>query len=291
MYQGLYGCEQIHRVCVNIVAMPELPEVETTRRGIAPHLEGETIKQLIVRQPQLRWPVPQELPRKLKRQVIERVERRGKYLLFRTGKGTAIGHLGMSGSMRVLLAPEPPLFHDHVDWELSNGKVLRYTDPRRFGALLWTEDDPQAHPLIASLGPEPLSESFDADYLYHLSRGRKASVKQFLMDAHVVVGVGNIYANESLFRAGIHPKRAAGRVGRDRYERLVSEVKQVLGDAIEVGGTTLRDFTGGDGKPGYFVQSLNVYGRGGQPCRQCTTPLLESRLGQRQTVYCKICQR
>ena len=270
--------------------MPELPEVETTRRGVLPHARGETIAGVVVRERRLRWPVPLELERLLPGAVIDDVERRGKYLLFRTGAGTLIGHLGMSGSLRVVSAPEKPGRHDHVDIALGNGKILRYNDPRRFGCLLWTPGDPREHELLCQLGPEPLRKGFNAAHLHQLSRGRKAAVKTFIMDSRVVVGVGNIYANEALFLAGIRPGRAAGRVTAPRYEKLVRAIKSVLGAAVEQGGTTLRDFVGGDGKPGYFQQQLNAYSRGGEPCRNCGELLTETRLGQRSTVYCRRCQ-
>ncbi|RLP53179.1 MAG: bifunctional DNA-formamidopyrimidine glycosylase/DNA-(apurinic or apyrimidinic site) lyase [Ketobacter sp.] len=269
--------------------MPELPEVETTRRGILPHIVGQRVKTLEVRQAKLRWPVPDSIHQVAGKKLLD-VERRGKYLLFRFRNGTVIAHLGMSGSMRITAPDEPPGFHDHVDMVFSDGRRLRYCDPRRFGAWLWTEEEPTDHPLIASLGPEPLTEAFHATYLHGKSRGRKSSIKAFIMDSHIVVGVGNIYANEALFMAGIHPKRAAGKVSAARYEKLVQAIKQVLADAINMGGTTLRDFVGGDGKPGYFQQTLRVYGRANRPCRNCQTPLKEIRLGQRSTVFCKLCQ-
>ena len=269
--------------------MPELPEVETTRRGIEPHIVGKRVKALHVRQPKLRWPIPDAI-HAAEGKKLKSVERRGKYLLFRFSNGTIIAHLGMSGSMRITAPGEPPMFHDHVDLECSDGTTLRYCDPRRFGAWLWTEEDPLQHDLIAKLGPEPLTDAFNVEYLVAKAKGRKSSVKAFIMDSHVVVGVGNIYANEALFMAGIHPKRAAGRVSKARYEKLVEAIKAVLAASIEMGGTTLRDFVGGDGKPGYFKQTLRVYGRAGQPCLTCKTPLTEIRLGQRSTVFCKLCQ-
>jgi formamidopyrimidine-DNA glycosylase len=269
--------------------MPELPEVETTRRGIAPHISGKRVKALYVRQPKLRWPVPDTI-HQAEGKKLQAVERRGKYLLFRFNNGTIIAHLGMSGSMRITQKDEPPLFHDHVDMVCGDGTTLRYCDPRRFGAWLWTEDDPLHHPLIEKLGPEPLTDEFNVDYLLAKAKGRKSSIKTFIMDSHMVVGVGNIYANEALFMAGVHPKRAAGRVSRARYEKLVQAIKTVLTDAIDMGGTTLRDFVGGDGKPGYFQQTLRVYGRAGELCRSCNTALTEVRIGQRSTVYCKLCQ-
>ncbi len=271
--------------------MPELPEVETTRRGIRPHALGEKVLAVEVRDRRLRWPVPEELSRLLPGATIAEIERRGKYLLFRTDAGTLICHLGMSGSLRVLPAPEPAQKHDHVDICLASGKILRYNDPRRFGCMLWTLADPYQHELLSHLGPEPLEEEFDADYLYRRSRGRKVPLKSFIMDSRVVVGVGNIYANEALFMAGLRPGRAAGRVSRPAYQRLVEAIREVLAAAVTQGGTTLRDFVGGDGKPGYFRQQLNVYERGGEPCRSCGMELRETRLGQRSTVYCSNCQQ
>jgi formamidopyrimidine-DNA glycosylase len=271
--------------------MPELPEIETTRRGIAPYVEGRRVERVVVREPRLRWPVPPQLAQELAGQTVRCIQRRSKYLLFRTGAGSMILHLGMSGSVRVLLQPRPPERHEHVDIAIEGGILLRYKDPRRFGSMHWTDDDPLQHPLLASLGPEPLAAEFDGDYLYRRSRGRTAAVKTFIMNAQVVVGVGNIYANEALFHAGIAPNRAAGNIGRARYDRLAAAIKKVLESAIAAGGTTLRDFTSGDGKPGYFSQQLYVYGRGGEPCLQCEAPLQVSRLGQRATYYCAQCQR
>lgn len=271
--------------------MPELPEVETTRRGIEPHVAGRRIVRVVVRQPRLRWPIPSELGELLVGQTIERVERRGKYLLVPFAHGTLIMHLGMSGSFRILAQGTAVAAHDHVDIELDSGQLLRYTDPRRFGAILWHEGDVSAHPLLASLGPEPLTDAFNSDYLFERARGRSAAVKVFLMDSHIVVGVGNIYANEALFSARIRPDRAAGKISRPRYNLLVDEVKRVLARSITQGGTTLRDFVGGDGNPGYFRQQLNVYGRGGENCVVCGSVLKEIRLGQRSTVYCPRCQK
>ncbi len=226
----------------------------------------------------------------LEGEKIISLNRRAKYILVETPKGTAIWHLGMSGSLRLVETGEDPGGHDHVDWQLSNGKVLRYHDPRRFGALLWVAPGADSEHLT-HLGPEPLSDNFGADYLFQRSRGKSQAIKTFIMDGKVVVGVGNIYANESLFKAGIRPQTAAGKISKQRYERLVAEIKTVLAAAIEQGGTTLRDFVGGDGKPGYFAQQLFVYGRGGQPCKFCNTTLKEIRQGQRATVYCPSCQR
>lgn len=272
--------------------MPELPEVETTRRGVAPHVEGRRVTEVAVREPRLRWPVPAQLPGLLTGQRIERVRRRAKYLLFETGAGTLIVHLGMSGSLRVVAAGEPPGRHAHIDLCVDGGRCLRYTDPRRFGSFHWTEGDPLRHPLLASLGPEPLdAERFTGEYLYRLSRRRRAPVKTFLMDSHVVVGVGNIYANEALFMAGIRPARAAGQVSLMRYRRLVEAVRVVLSAAIDAGGTTLRDFTSSEGKPGYFRMQLQAYGRAGEACPQCGTPIEVERLGQRATYSCPRCQR
>jgi formamidopyrimidine-DNA glycosylase len=273
------------------MCVPELPEVETTRRGVAPYAEGHRVESLLVREPRLRWPVPADLPEILQGQRIERIERRGKYLLFHTAAGALLLHLGMSGSLRVLRgAPPAPLRHDHVDLQLSGGSILRFNDPRRFGCLLWLPAG-ESHPLLAHLGPEPLSDDFDGERLYRSSRGRRGPVKAFIMDGRVVVGVGNIYANEALFLAGIRPDRSAGRIGLARYQALAERIKQVLTSAIEQGGTTLRDFVGGDGKPGYFAQQLYVYGRAGLPCKRCGALLRERRLGQRSTVYCVTCQR
>ncbi|MDB6060025.1 MAG: formamidopyrimidine-DNA glycosylase Fpg [Verrucomicrobiaceae bacterium] len=271
--------------------MPELPEVETTRRGIEPHLRGQRVARVIVRHPQLRWPIPTDLAAQLTGHVISEVQRRAKYLLLPFAHGQLIMHLGMSGSLRIVPAAQPVKKHDHVDIELSSGQALRFTDPRRFGAVLWQPTDTELHPLLADLGPEPLTDEFNGAYLFERSRGRSAAVKTFLMDGHIVVGVGNIYANEALFSAGIRPDRAAGKISLARYEALAQEVKVVLARSIKQGGTTLRDFVGGDGNPGYFRQQLQVYGRGGEACVICATVLDEVRLGQRSTVYCRRCQR
>jgi formamidopyrimidine-DNA glycosylase len=271
--------------------MPELPEVETTCRGIAPHLTDRVVADVIVRHPQLRWPVPRALAGKLRGCVIQSVERRAKYLLLRFVHGTLILHLGMSGSLRLVDAATPVGKHEHFDLVLDSGRALRLTDPRRFGAVLWTRDDPARHELLRNLGPEPLGEGFDAMYLYLASRRRKTAIKLFIMDSKVVVGVGNIYASEALFRAGIHPARAAGSLSRERCARLAEAIREVLLEAIKQGGTTLRDFTGGDGKPGYFAQALRVYGRAGEPCTACGATIKQTRQGQRSTYYCPRCQR
>lgn len=269
--------------------MPELPEVETTRRGIEPHLLNQQVERVVVRNGRLRWPVPEDLDVRLSGQHIRKVERRAKYLLIQADAGTLICHLGMSGSLRLVLQGTPAEKHDHVDIELASGQALRYTDPRRFGAMLWSHE-PLSHKLLASLGPEPLGEDFNVDDLFAKSRGRKTAVKPFIMDNAVVVGVGNIYASEALFAAGIDPRREAGGISKKRYALLVEEIKKVLARAIEQGGTTLKDFVGGDGKPGYFQQQLFVYGRGGKPCLKCGRELREVRLGQRSSVFCGNCQ-
>jgi formamidopyrimidine-DNA glycosylase len=270
--------------------LPELPEVETSCRGIRPHVVGQQILDVIVRQPTLRYPIP-PLLEPLVGQRIDAVTRRGKYLLLAVGDGHLLIHLGMSGSLRLVPAAELPGKHDHVDWVLASGVALRFTDPRRFGVVDWLAGDPFAHKLLSTLGPEPLESDFDTGYLYRQSRGRRVPIKSFIMDSHVVVGVGNIYANEALFMAGIHPLRGASRISLERYQRLTAAIKTVLSSAIAQGGTTLRDFVGGDGKPGYFKQSLHVYGRGGLPCGQCGMALKEVRLAQRATVFCPHCQR
>lgn len=273
--------------------MPELPEVETTRRGIAPLLEGKRIEHVVVRQPQLRWPVPRNLKQRLHDQQIEGVSRRGKYLLIKVGTGWLILHLGMSGSLRVVPADEPAGPHDHVDIVLDNGQCLRLRDPRRFGAVLWTDRDPAQHKLLAALGPEPLAAdgSFSGEYLYRKSRGRIRQVRDFIMDSHVVVGVGNIYANEALFRAGIDPRRAAGRISRARYDRLAAAIRDTLAEAIRAGGTTLRDFADANGAPGYFQQTLYVYGRAGEPCKRCGATVRRVVSGNRSIFFCGRCQR
>ncbi len=271
--------------------MPELPEVETSRRGIAPHITGHSVRRVIIRQPRLRWPVPDTLPQLLQGKKLLAVERRGKYLLLRFHHGTAILHLGMSGSLRIATASTALRDHDHVDFEFNHRKILRLHDPRRFGCVLWTDAPITQHPLLAKLGPEPLSDDFDGELLYRLSRKRQCSIKAFIMNSHIVVGVGNIYACESLFLAGIHPKRKAGAVSRQRYQLLASAIKQILSAAIEQGGTTLRDFTREDGQPGYFAQQLFVYGKAGAPCAHCGKALRQINQQQRSTFYCAHCQR
>lgn len=270
--------------------MPELPEVETTRRGVEPHVVGCEVTAVRVREPRLRWPVSEELGQALTGRRIEAVDRRAKYLLFVTGAGRMMVHLGMSGSLRVLPLSTPHETHDHVDIELDGGRVLRYRDPRRFGSIFWLPEA-ASHPLLEGLGPEPFDETLTGAFLHAKARGRKAAVKTFIMDSHIVVGVGNIYANEALFDAGIAPGRPAGRISLPRYERLAFAIRGVLARAIDAGGTTLRDFVHEDGSPGYFRADLKVYGRGGEPCRRCGRPLRETRLGQRTTVHCGACQR
>ena len=275
--------------------MPELPEVETTRRGLAPHLEGRRIASVTLRRPDLRWPIPREISDLLPTSTITAVRRRAKYLLMDTQIGTAIWHLGMSGSMRVLPVDTPVRAHDHVDLTIEGKgraapRVLRFNDPRRFGCLLW-QPPGETHELLRDLGPEPLSENFDGDYLFERSRGRNVAVKAFLMDQKVVVGVGNIYVAEALFAAGVSPTRAAGKVSRERYADIAREVRTILDYAIRRGGTTLRDFISPDGAPGYFEQELSVYGRGGAPCPRCGRALKQSMLAQRATTWCGHCQK
>ena len=269
--------------------MPELPEVEVSRMGISPHMIGQTIKAFVFRTPKLRWDIPQEL-KKLEGQVIRNISRRAKYLLIETDEGTAIVHLGMSGSLRVLDADFPPAKHDHVDLKLSNGKVLRYNDPRRFGAWLWSAPN-EPHAVLGHMGPEPLTEEFNADYVAEKAKGKRVAVKQFIMDNKIVVGVGNIYANESLFKTRIHPTRPAGKLTKKEWQLLVENIKATLEIAIQQGGTTLKDFAQADGKPGYFAQELLVYGKGGEPCPECGEALQEQKIGQRNTFFCGECQR
>ncbi|REJ65442.1 MAG: bifunctional DNA-formamidopyrimidine glycosylase/DNA-(apurinic or apyrimidinic site) lyase [Proteobacteria bacterium] len=270
--------------------MPELPEVETTRRGIEPHVVGRKVTAVTVRDRRLRWPISDDLEERLQGARVLATRRRAKYLLIDFQGGSLLVHLGMSGSLRLVMETEEPRKHDHVDIGLDSGFLLRYHDPRRFGSMHWLDD--ASHMLLDHLGPEPLATDFSADYLYRISRKRSAPVKHFIMDAKVVVGVGNIYANEALFMAGIRPDRAANKISQARYELLVDAIKQVLATAIEVGGTTLRDFVGGDGKAGYFAQSLQVYGRAGEPCKRCKDQTLrEIRQSNRSTVFCSSCQR
>ncbi len=279
--------------------MPELPEVETTLRGIEPALTGRTIDKVVVRNASLRWPVPDQVGLARGRRVI-RCWRRAKYLLveFDSGEsavasaqGGLLIHLGMSGSLRICATGDAPRKHDHVDIVLDNGKCIRFNDPRRFGVFTWWEPPAQDHKLLRDLGPEPLSGAFSGNHLWQRSRGRKGAVKNFIMDGKIVVGVGNIYASEALFMAGIHPMRAAGRVSAVRYEALAAAIRDVLSRAIAHGGTTLRDFSNSDGNPGYFAQELLVYEREGLPCFQCQAPIRRKVIGQRSSYYCPRCQR
>ncbi len=269
--------------------MPELPEVETTLRGIEPHVTQQVIKQIIVRQAQLRWLIDPAI-QTLVNSTILHCKRRAKYIIMQTDNGAIIWHLGMSGSMRILPHDSPAEKHDHVDIIYKNNMLLRYTDPRRFGACLFVKSNPLEHKLLANLGPEPLSDAFNIDYFYQLSRDKNTSIKQFIMDGHVVCGVGNIYACEALFKSGIHPTRKAGNISKKRMTILISSIKTILQLAIQQGGTTLKDFIQSDGKPGYFKQHLNVYGRNAETCFQCSKPIKTIKQAQRTTFYCGYCQ-
>lgn len=270
--------------------MPELPEVETTRRGIEPYVVGRTVTELVVRNPRLRWRVPQKILRELPGHKILSIVRRGKYLLLKSAAGTAILHLGMSGSLRVTACANPAQAYDHVDIVLDSGDCLRLRDPRRFGALLWTRDDPYQHALLRHLGPEPLSADFSGDYLFEKSRGRKRAIRDFLLDGRVVAGIGNIYANEALFAAGLRPARAAGRISQAQYARLAEAIHVTLNRALKAGGTTLRDFRNGQDEPGYFQLSLSVYGREGEACGACGNAIKARSQGQRTAFFCPKCQ-
>lgn len=271
--------------------MPELPEVETTLRGIAPLVVGRSVAVMHVYDRRLRWSVPRWLPARIAGRTIDAIDRRSKYLLFRCSDDTLLVHFGMTGSLRAFLNPPPRRPHDHVDIVLDSGLTLRYHDPRRFGAMLWLPPPAETHPLLSGLGPEPFDPACDADYLWRATRRRAAAIKLVLMDNHLVVGIGNIYANESLFRAGIRPTIGAHRVARHRLARLVDEVRSTLSDAIAKGGSTLRDYVDSDGAPGYFQLDCFVYGRGGLPCRVCGTPIRALRQGGRASFYCPTCQR
>jgi len=270
--------------------LPELPEVETSCRGIEPFCAGVEIAQIVVRQPKLRWPVAPNLPAQLAGQVVQSVGRRGKYLLLQVESGALMIHLGMSGSLRVVDDTVLVGKHDHVDIILRNGKIIRYNDPRRFGSVTFNQQGAN-HPLLKKLGVEPLEEEFNGDYLINCCRSRKVAIKSLIMNSQLVVGVGNIYAQESLFRSGIHPVRAANKIAKKRIETLVVHIKQVLKEAIKAGGSSLKDFTASDGKPGYFQHTFQVYGRSGEPCILCGKPLKQAQIGQRTTVYCGSCQR
>ena len=271
--------------------MPELPEVETTRRGILPALMGRRLIGAEVREARMRWPVPDDLSTRIENQQVIDVKRRAKYLLIELPHGDVLLHLGMSGSLRVVPAETELRKHDHIDLLIDDGMVLRFNDPRRFGLLLWQARAAGPHPLLAKLGPEPLSDAFNAQALYQRSRGLKSAVKNFIMDQKTVVGVGNIYASEALFRAGRDPRRAAGRVGLGRYQALEQHIRDVLEDALDSGGSTLRDFLRPDGAPGYFVQSLKVYDRADLPCLNCATPIRREVIAQRASYFCPQCQR
>jgi formamidopyrimidine-DNA glycosylase len=271
--------------------VPELPEVETTRRGIEPHVVGRRIQRLLVHERRLRWPVDPKLDATFAGMAIRRAGRRAKYLLIETEAGTLILHLGMSGSLRVLPVSTPRIAHDHVDIELDSGQTLRFNDPRRFGSLLYTTTDPALHPLLKKLAPEPLEPAFDGDYLFRVTRRRAVAIKQLIMNSQLVVGVGNIYASEALFRARIRPRRAARSLKREECVKLARAIKATLAMAVKVGGTTLRDYVGADGNPGYFRQKLYVYERAGQPCRVCGKPVRQFTQGQRSTYWCANCQK
>ena len=270
--------------------MPELPEVETTLRGIAPHLTGHVVSNVIIRNAQLRWPIPQNLPALLREHRVLNLQRRAKYLLIHFDHGTLILHLGMSGSLRILTAATAPDKHDHFDLVLNNGVIMRLRDPRRFGAVLWHEGEISEHPLLAKLGPEPLQEEFNGEYLYRITRNRNTAIKLLIMDNHAVVGIGNIYANETLFRAGIRPQLSAGKLSRLRCAKLVAEIHATLSESIALGGSSLRDYVDSDGKQGYFQQHYWVYARAKEACKKCGAPIRQIKQGQRSSFYCPVCQ-
>jgi len=270
--------------------MPELPEVETTRRGLLPHVVGRRIRGVVVRNAALRWPVPPDLARILRGEEVVDLRRRGKYLLFDCRRGHLLVHLGMSGRLTLVPEGEPARRHDHVDVRFEGEQAMRLTDPRRFGAMLWVRGNAEDHALLRELGLEPFDAAFTGAALHERARGRRVAVKHFLMDAHVVTGVGNIYASEALFHAGIHPLRAAGRISRARWDRIAASVRSTLERALAAGGTTLRDFASAEGHPGFFQNECAVYGRGGLPCRACGGAIRAARQGQRSTFYCPRCQ-
>jgi formamidopyrimidine-DNA glycosylase len=271
--------------------MPELPEVETTRLGLLPQVEGRRVVAMTIRNRHLRWPIPKGLERKVVGSAVSAISRRGKYLLWHLEQGLLLTHLGMSGSLRVIGSAIAPTRHDHVDLAFDNGKLIRYTDPRRFGAMLWIDGNQPKHPLLSSLGPEPLSDAFDGDYLYATSRGRTVSVKEFIMNSHVVVGVGNIYASESLFLAGIRPTRAAGKLSAQKCRSLADAIKATLEAAISAGGSSLRDYVQASGELGYFQVNAYCYDREGHACRRCKSLIMSIRQGQRSTYFCPHCQK
>lgn len=269
--------------------MPELPEVEITRQGLLP-LINQTVSDVVIRNPSMRWPIPDHLPETLANQTLLHLKRRAKYILAGFENGTLLIHLGMSGHISLLDRNYPPEKHDHFDIQFKDQQVLRLNDPRRFGAVLWGGMSPEKHVLLHALGPEPLSDAFSGSYLHDQMLKRKAAIKVTIMDAKLVVGVGNIYANESLFRSRINPQLAANQLSLAQCERLVSEIKATLTDALEAGGSSLRDFTAVNGQSGYFQQSYFIYGREGQPCKVCGQLIKNIRLGQRSTFYCEGCQ-
>ncbi|MFY7698030.1 MAG: bifunctional DNA-formamidopyrimidine glycosylase/DNA-(apurinic or apyrimidinic site) lyase [Legionella sp.] len=270
--------------------MPELPEVETTACGIKPFLINQYITGIVIRQPKLRLPVNPETDELCRNKKITAIYRRAKYIIIQLCQGNLILHLGMSGHLRMMLEKKQPQKHDHIDLTIDNGSLLRYTDPRRFGLWLYTADTLEKHPLLVNLGPEPLSADFNPEYLWRRAFGKKQNIKSYLMDNTVVVGIGNIYATESLFIAGIHPLSPAGLISLETMDRLTTAIKNILRQAIAAGGTTLRDFYAADGKPGYFSFALNVYGRKGEPCLRCTTTIESMRIAGRNSYFCPRCQ-
>ncbi|MCK5897514.1 MAG: bifunctional DNA-formamidopyrimidine glycosylase/DNA-(apurinic or apyrimidinic site) lyase [Methylococcales bacterium] len=270
--------------------MPELPEVETICNGIRPHIKAKTIINVVVREPQLRWRIPEDFADIVTGLKITNVTRRGKYCLLEANTGSVILHLGMSGSLRIVTENQPLKAHDHVDFIFEDQTILRFNDPRKFGAVLWGQGDVFEHRLLKDLGPEPLTTGFNGALLHQQALKRRKAVKNFIMDGHVVVGVGNIYASESLFMAAIHPERAAGQVSLAEYQTLARAIKSVLEKAIAQGGTTLKDFINADGKAGYFSQALQVYGRAGKLCYQCQSPITKIIIGQRASYFCNQCQ-
>ena len=271
--------------------MPELPEVETTRRGLLPHVVGRRVANVVVRNRNLRWPVPRDLSRRLRGEEVLDIRRRGKYLLFDCARGHLLVHLGMSGRLSLVPAHSPARLHDHVDLELEGDGMLRLTDPRRFGAVLWIASRAEDHALLRGLGLEPFGGEFSGEALHRLARGRKVAVKQFLMNSRVVTGVGNIYASEALHEAGVHPLRGTGRISAARWQRIAGAIRSTFERALEAGGSTLRDFAAADGRPGHFQNEFRVYGREGQPCARCGARIRALRQGQRSTFYCPGCQR